>query len=369
MKLKIRTLVLIVSYAVVSQAADGLTTWNELEQVIDHFLSQTGNTILRIPPGQDSVDLSLPALAFSSSEIAQSLADADFHLVGNVPVWSVHVIQTNGTLEIKAGGNVVHICPFTSDVAGKWAEAVYGTPPRWLSGDVRTTWYWERRRERIRIGISLVRAEQYAAYQQGLLTAAAKQPSVFAITSIYSKGNDEFLRFQTFAKRNFPVQIFGKQSLLEDSLTFLGAIEPDLPFVESLVETGNPSSYFLFAQRGDVDSDADGLSDSLEIFRYHTNPFKWDSGNSGISDGTKINRYGLDPMTRDSDGDGFDDDEEVLTGKDPTSPDDGAQSTIRYLYDEDDRLVATFVGKGEGSQTTVVSPAGNVRTTHERTSK
>lgn len=61
-----------------------------------------------------------------------------------------------------------------------------------------------------------------------------------------------------------------------------------------------------------ADSDADGISDGVEVLRGKTNPLAWDTDGDGLSDGIEdANRNGrrdqgeTDPLRRDSDNDGL----------------------------------------------------------------
>ena len=76
------------------------------------------------------------------------------------------------------------------------------------------------------------------------------------------------------------------------------------------------------AARSDVDSDADGLSDGMELFVHHTLPSLADTDEDGLSDGEEVNDSGTSPRNRDSDGDELTDGEEVFVyGTDPLSSD------------------------------------------------
>lgn len=70
------------------------------------------------------------------------------------------------------------------------------------------------------------------------------------------------------------------------------------------------------------DTDGDGLDDREEVNRYGTDPDSRHTDGDGLSDGVEVNQYGTDPTKTDTDGDGIDDGTEVSQGTDPTSPDD-----------------------------------------------
>ena len=61
------------------------------------------------------------------------------------------------------------------------------------------------------------------------------------------------------------------------------------------------------------DTDNDGLNDSDEITKYHTNPTDSDTDKDGLSDGDEVNIYHTDPLKADTDGDGLSDGYEVTS--------------------------------------------------------
>jgi len=120
-----------------------------------------------------------------------------------------------------------------------------------------------------------------------------------------------------------------------------------------------------------TDSDGDGIPDEMEEKIYGTNPYKVDSSGDGISDWEKVFHYDLNPRVRDTSGDGIHDDEKIAAGADPRvaiSPAEreAAKCSIRYYYDDDDRLTGTWVGLGGASTATTLSPAGNPCDVRER---
>jgi len=59
------------------------------------------------------------------------------------------------------------------------------------------------------------------------------------------------------------------------------------------------------------DTDNDGLNDSDETTKYHTNPTDSDTDKDGLIDGDEVNNQHTDPLNPDSDGDGLIDGDEV----------------------------------------------------------
>jgi len=77
-----------------------------------------------------------------------------------------------------------------------------------------------------------------------------------------------------------------------------------------------------------ADTDSDGLSDGAEVNNYKTKPTVADSDNDGLSDGEEVNTYSTNPLKIDSDGDGLNDKDEIfiyLTN--PNNPDTDGDGT------------------------------------------
>ena len=124
-----------------------------------------------------------------------------------------------------------------------------------------------------------------------------------------------------------------------------------------------PAAFFCAGTH--ADADGDGLYDGRERRLYGTNPSRWDTDGDGLSDGAEI-VAGTDPLLRDTDDDGYPDDEEVCASTDPLSPNAGAAGSIRFFYDDDDRLAAAYVGSEGGAAATRWSPSGDAAATAER---
>ena len=105
-----------------------------------------------------------------------------------------------------------------------------------------------------------------------------------------------------------PVDVFVCSSLMDwDWSLFTNVSSVGISEFTWIDETAtNSSSHFWVAARSDVHSDTDGLSDSLEIYLYGTNPDEEDTDGDGIDDNVEISN-GTDPLYADSDGDGMGD--------------------------------------------------------------
>ena len=130
-------------------------------------------------------------------------------------------------------------------------------------------------------------------------------------------------------------------------------------------------SQFFTAVRSVRDSDGDGIPDAVETYVLGSNPGKSDTSGDGLSDWEKAYRLDLDPTVRDSAGDGVSDAEKIAAGTDPRialSPAQiaAASRSIRYTYDDDDRLTGTWFGLGGASTTTDLTPAGNPEDIRDR---
>lgn len=80
-----------------------------------------------------------------------------------------------------------------------------------------------------------------------------------------------------------------------------------------------PATQPLQAMQDDAltqDSDADGLTDRVEIQHYRTNPLHADSDRDGVTDGDEVTRWRSNPLAADTDNDGLIDSDEVRFGTD-----------------------------------------------------
>lgn len=109
-----------------------------------------------------------------------------------------------------------------------------------------------------------------------------------------------------------------------------------------------------------VDLDGDGLIDAREKLMYGTSQFLADTDGDGLLDGEELAfSPQIDPLVADTDGDGYTDGEEILADTSPLSYNGGAGMTIRYFYDDDDRLTGAFAGSAQSSSCATLSSAGN----------
>ena len=133
--------------------------------------------------------------------------------------------------------------------------------------------------------------------------------------------------------------------------------------------TTNQASRFYVAGTM-YDKDSDGLTSARERFLYKTREDLFSTDSDGLGDGWEI-LYGFDPFSiagndgalGDADNDGFSNLEEQAKGTDPTSPQNnsntGTVATIRYHYDEDDRLTDFYSG-AEVAQKTILTASHNI---------
>ncbi|MCF7864154.1 MAG: hypothetical protein K9L89_05135, partial [Kiritimatiellales bacterium] len=126
-----------------------------------------------------------------------------------------------------------------------------------------------------------------------------------------------------------------------------------------------PSRFYILNDPS-KDLDLDGLNDGRERFVLRTDYTLPDTSGDGLLDGWLV-QYGFNPLALntlgDSDGDGFSNLEEQERGTNPTQPnstgDTGTVATIRYYYDEDDRLTDFFCGS-EVAQKTILTASHNI---------
>ncbi len=132
----------------------------------------------------------------------------------------------------------------------------------------------------------------------------------------------------------------------------------------------NQSQRFYITGNADLDEDLDGLASAREQYLYKTRSDLFDTDGDGLGDGWEMG-YGLLPLSivgtngalGDADNDGFGNLEEQLLGSNPNLPNSagatGVVATIRYYYDEDDRLT-DFHCSVKTAQKTILTASHNI---------
>lgn len=86
-----------------------------------------------------------------------------------------------------------------------------------------------------------------------------------------------------------------------------------------LAATGSVAGPVGAAPNGEHTPDGDDLNASREA-ETGADPHDLDTDADGLRDGVEVHHYGTDPLSVDSDGDGYYDSEEVLRGTGPNDP-------------------------------------------------
>lgn len=89
-----------------------------------------------------------------------------------------------------------------------------------------------------------------------------------------------------------------------------------------------------------IDSDNDGLSDTVEKLRVGTDPNNPDTDGDGVGDGIEV-RYLMNPLDPDMDKDGVNDGDELRAGTDPFTPDYEETEADQEIWD----AVSEFLGE------------------------
>ncbi|MCX6338971.1 MAG: lamin tail domain-containing protein [Candidatus Aureabacteria bacterium] len=96
-----------------------------------------------------------------------------------------------------------------------------------------------------------------------------------------------------------------------------------------------------------VDSDNDGLSDTEEIYTYHTDYLNADTDGDGLKDGEEVRVYNTDPLDGDTDNDGYGDGYEANLGRDPLDPDSHPGETSLLVINE---ILYDYPGADDGHE-------------------
>ena len=135
---------------------------------------------------------------------------------------------------------------------------------------------------------------------------------------------------------SFPVTIAAVNNAIQDpDRTLILEITPLDTCVS--IQTGS-EQFTITIEDDEADSDGDGIWDDAETMGYYgyvTDPSRADTDGDGLTDGEEIfavRGYATNPLLRDTDGDGVSDRWELMTGTDPTDPDDARMSSLEIPW-------------------------------------
>ena len=351
---------------------ESVATWDELSRVLwqsrDAYVKGGANT--EVPPSEGSVVLSLGAVRVPDS-LMNGEEDIATEIENGVPVWRLRVYEDaeNSSLVAVVGRSVFALSSIPVYLGNSWVEAVYGTPPTWLNAEEREKWYASRSRCRIEWFVTLVPQSQWATFCANRAMTAAdaveNKESPLVINAVASDAETGIHSVSVRSIADGETRIWGKDSLTETNWTYKGfSLQSAGTTAAGAYSVSN--QLFMMATFSEIsyDSDGDGIPDIMEQKVYGTNPYKADSSGDGLTDWEKVFHYDLNPRVRDTAGDGVSDDEKILSGADPRVPltseqQAAASRSIRYTYDDDDRLTGTWLGLGGSSIKTKLTPAGN----------
>ena len=358
---------------------ESVSSWDELSRVLwrarDAYVKSGART--EVPPSAGSIILSLGAVSVPDSLMTLETS-IETEVEHGVPVWRLRVFEDTDARAIVAvaGKCAFELSSLPSYLANGWVNAVYGQPPAWLGADETDAWYAARSRSRIEWFVTLVPQSQWATYCANRAieasNASSNNESPLVINAVVSDSETGIHSVSVRSLTDGETRIWGKDSLSETNWTYKGL---SLQSAGTTAAGAHSISNQLFMMatfsETSLDSDGDGVPDIMEEKVYGTNPYRADSSGEGLSDWEKVYRYDLNPRVRDTSGDGIDDDEKIFSGADPrvavsAAEQEKARMSIRYYYDDDDRLVGTWFGRSEGSTKTLLSPAGNPREINSR---
>ena len=347
-----------------------VSDWDELISLIiqSRDRMQTFGNPDFMPPGENPIVMTLGAFPVSEGLLDASAVAAETE--HGVQVFRVRVRESaDGFAAFVAtvGSDVVHTgyVPYYDE--RKWTDAIYGAPPYWLSpGPLLDEWYRLRRPSRIEWFVTLVPADSFAAYEAARKASASTADE--GLVGVEGMGADGFCTLKVNVKADAAVDVFGKDDAASAQWQYRGRA-----FLGRGVSTVGGLSLSSDSQWkvivGSVDTDADGLRDPIETLVFGSNPDCADTSGGGVPDGEKVATLGLNPLLDDADGDGWLDGEEISLKKNPLAADSGANMSIRYSYDDDDRLLRTRIGIGDIGIDNALSPVGNAVRIQERSAK
>ena len=366
---------------------EATSSWGDLAQSLwaarDSFVRS--GTATEVPPSTNAIVLSVGAVSVPDSMLEVSGFEWPSAMENGVVVYRAHLRESGetGELVLVSPNGEVAVTQLPSYLVAEWIESVYGAAPSWLSAQEREEWMANRARSRIEWMVTLVPEASWTQYSQGkeagISTAEAESENndVFRLSGFSAAQGDGTHSVSVQSSSGGIVRILGKESLSAPLWDYKGLSIQDRGTSTAGAVSEARSQFFMATRQSNVnrrgtapggarpgDSDGDGIPDDIERLVLGTDPHSADTSGEGLSDWEKAYRYGLDPTVRDTAGDGISDAEKIAAGTDPRVAVSQAQTSaasrsIRYTYDDDDRLTGTWFGLGGASTTTGLSPAGN----------
>ena len=365
-------------------------SWEEFARALwnarDAFFRS--GTATEVPPSTNAIVLSVGAISVPDSMF--DLDGVEWRTVAEngIAVCRAHLRESDGT------GNLVLVLPdgetevsrLPSYLADEWIASVYGGAPSWLTGTELDDWKAARARSRIEWMATLVPQSQWAQYvaarEEGVAATEADSESgdVFVLSGMEAATGDGAHSVSVLSSSGGIVRLLGKESLSDSRWDYKGLSMQERGGTAAGAVSEAPSQFFMATRQSSSgtgsaasigDSDGDGIPDDVERLVFGTDPGNADTSGEGMSDWEKAYRLGLDPAVRDTAGDGISDAEKIASGNDPrvaASPAriSAASRSIRYTYDDDDRLTGTWFGLGGASTETALTPAGNPEDIRDR---
>ena len=375
-----------------SDAPGNLSSLADLDAAVAAEYDQLTNTWMGFyPPGINSIPWDGGLFTFSDNgEIAANINLFQPTTAMGVSLWLCGVTETQLSARswICLGASDGTQCrAFRTNAVPSfdpqdWVRHAYGEPPVYLSGSDLAQWFAARDRNRILLGITLIRASDLSTLQatQAAARASATNTAAANSQSPVMPADTNTLSFSTtwvspgmfntwiYTPATRPVAVLASTNLATATpWTIIQGSFNSTPLFNlwraPIIGTALMSACGFI----DQDSDGDGIPDFIEMKITHTDPYKWDSAGTSLGDYARFYRYGLSATNGDANADGMQDDEAILAGFDPhgsgTAPDPDAS---RYYYDADDRVAGAFFGVPAGAASYNISPAGNHASTAER---
>ncbi len=223
----------------------------------------------------------------------------------------------------------------------------------------------------------------YQNSQQQLLQSMSIAPMSMMMASM-SSGPELQMDIESLSNGTVEVLVEWESTINSDTLEIFKAsdlIAWNWQFAVTNISTSGSTNYIwvdtdtnqteqFYVTGTDYDEDNDLISSARERYLFLTREDLFDTDGDGLGDGWEmgygflsLSTAGTNGALGDVDNDGFSNLEEQLNDTNPKSADSnsitGTVTTIRYYYDEDDRLTDFFVGS-EVAQKTILTAAHNI---------
>ena len=178
--------------------AVNLSSWADLDGAVAAGYNRLTNSMMLFPPGNLRFVFDAGLFSFSTNgELAANLDLFQATSATNVSLWKMGAIETNlaaarSWVYFGGANDGANNFPFRTNAVPSgfdsqaWVRSLYGNPPSYLACNqtLLAQWYADRFRERVLLGMTLIKSNDLATLQTALQAANANATNAPGVASV-----------------------------------------------------------------------------------------------------------------------------------------------------------------------------------------